>query len=155
MNEYKHYFEVCVCAESLSHVQLFATPWTVAHQAPLSMEIFQARKLEWVSTSYSKGSSQPICRWIFYCWVTREAHYEACKTAKACCGAQALGTRASIGEEVGSEVVPRELQSVGSPSVVHELSWSKACGDLTDQGWNPCPLHWQADSHPPYHQGNP
>ena len=25
-----------VCA--LSHVQLFATPWTVAHQAPLSME---------------------------------------------------------------------------------------------------------------------
>ena len=26
-----------LCAESLSHVQLFATPWTVAHQAPLSM----------------------------------------------------------------------------------------------------------------------
>ena len=26
-------------AESLSHVQLSATPWTVAHQAPLSMEI--------------------------------------------------------------------------------------------------------------------
>ena len=24
--------------ESLSHVQLFATPWTVAHQVPLSME---------------------------------------------------------------------------------------------------------------------
>ena len=28
---------VCVC-EWLSHVQLFATPWTVAHQTPLSME---------------------------------------------------------------------------------------------------------------------
>ena len=27
---------VCVC-EPLRHVQLFATPWTVAHQAPLSM----------------------------------------------------------------------------------------------------------------------
>ena len=26
-----------VCVNSLSHVQLFATPWTVAHQAPLSM----------------------------------------------------------------------------------------------------------------------
>ena len=24
--------------QSLSHVQLFVTPWTVAHQAPLSME---------------------------------------------------------------------------------------------------------------------
>ena len=27
---------VCVC-EPLRHVQLFATPWTVAHQAPLFM----------------------------------------------------------------------------------------------------------------------
>ena len=30
---------VCVCARTqlLSYVQLFATPWAVAHQAPLSM----------------------------------------------------------------------------------------------------------------------
>ena len=27
-----------VCAQSLSHVHLFATPWTVACQSPLSME---------------------------------------------------------------------------------------------------------------------
>ena len=27
--------------QSLSHVQLFAFPWTVAHQAPLSMEFFR------------------------------------------------------------------------------------------------------------------
>ena len=26
-----------MCAQSLSHFQLFVTPWTVAHQAPLSM----------------------------------------------------------------------------------------------------------------------
>ena len=26
-----------MCVQSLSHVQLFVTPWTVAHQAPLSM----------------------------------------------------------------------------------------------------------------------
>ena len=31
------YVCVCTCAQTLSHVQLFATPWTVAHQAPLSM----------------------------------------------------------------------------------------------------------------------
>ena len=29
------------CAVSLSLVQLFATPWTVAHQAPLSMGFFK------------------------------------------------------------------------------------------------------------------
>ena len=38
---------VCVCvraharAQSLSHVQLFETPWAMAHQAPLSMGFFQ------------------------------------------------------------------------------------------------------------------
>ena len=30
-------FSVCVPAQSLSHVQLYVTPWTVARQAPLSM----------------------------------------------------------------------------------------------------------------------
>ena len=49
----------CTCwvhAQSLSRVQLFATPWTVAHQAPLSMEFFQARILEWVAFTYSRDS---------------------------------------------------------------------------------------------------
>ena len=41
-----------------SRVQLFATLWTVAHQAPLSMGILQARILEWVAMSSSQGSSQ-------------------------------------------------------------------------------------------------
>ena len=35
-----------------SHVQLFVTPWTIAHLAPLS-GISQARILEWVSISFS------------------------------------------------------------------------------------------------------
>ena len=28
----------CVCAHVLSHVLLFATPWTVAHQVPLPVD---------------------------------------------------------------------------------------------------------------------
>ena len=32
-----HFNSLCLHAQSLSHVQLFATPWTVTHQAPLSM----------------------------------------------------------------------------------------------------------------------
>ena len=35
---YVQYTYTCVCAQSLSCVQLFVTPWTVAHQALLSME---------------------------------------------------------------------------------------------------------------------
>ena len=41
-----------------SHVWLFAAPWTVVHQAPLSMGFSQARILEWVAISSSRGSFQ-------------------------------------------------------------------------------------------------
>ena len=34
----------------------------------------------------------------------------------------------------------------GSVVVAHGLSCSAACGIFPDQGTNPCPLHWQADS---------
>ena len=44
--------------QSLSHVWLFATPWIVACQAPLSTGILQARILEWVAIPFSRGSSQ-------------------------------------------------------------------------------------------------
>ena len=51
--------DTCVCVWSLSHARLFATTWTAACQAPLSMRILQARILEWVGMSSSRGSSQP------------------------------------------------------------------------------------------------
>ena len=43
----------------------------------------------------------------------------------------------------------------GSAIVAHGPSRSAACGILPDQGSNPCPLHWQADSQPLRHQGSP
>ena len=43
----------------------------------------------------------------------------------------------------------------GSVVVAHRLSCSMACGIFPDQGSNPCPLHWQADSQPLRHQGSP
>ena len=63
------------CAQSLSRVRLFANPWTLARQAPLSMGILPARILEWITMPSSRGSSQPrertqvsrICRWMLFC----------------------------------------------------------------------------------------
>ena len=111
---------VKVKVKLLHRVWLFATPWTVAHQAPLSIGfsrqeywkesevaqscltlcdpidcslpgssvhgIFQAIVLECIAISFSRGSSRPRdqtyvscianslwhCRWIIYCWATRE-----------------------------------------------------------------------------------
>ena len=48
----------CVCVLSrFSRVELFATLWTAARQAPLSMGTLQARILEWVAMPSSRGSS--------------------------------------------------------------------------------------------------
>ena len=66
---------------SLSHVWLFVTLWIVAHQDPLFMGILQARILEWIVISFSRGSSQPR-DWakvshragrFFTIWAIREA----------------------------------------------------------------------------------
>ena len=44
----------------LCHVRLFETPWTVAHQAPLSLEFLRQEYWIWVAISYARGSSE--CR---------------------------------------------------------------------------------------------
>ena len=88
--------------------------------------------------------------------------------AFSCCEAQALGAQASVVAACrlqgtwASVVVAHRLSSCGSWAleqtsivVVPGLSGSRACGTFPDQGLNPYPLHWQVNSHPLYHQGNP
>ena len=43
----------------------------------------------------------------------------------------------------------------GSVIVAHGPSRAAARGIFPDQGSNPCPMHWQADSQPLRHQGSP
>ena len=72
---------VCLLS-SLSRVRLFATPWSVARRAPLSMGTLQARILEWVAMPSSRGSSPPRDRTQVSCtacvfsttWATRGPH---------------------------------------------------------------------------------
>ena len=72
------YIAMCACVLShYSRVQHCVMLWTVARQTPLSMEILQARLLEWVAMPSSRGSSRPrgrthisyvscIDRWVLY-----------------------------------------------------------------------------------------
>ena len=48
-------YAVCLVAQSCPTL---GTPWIVAHQAPLSIRILQARILEWVAMRSSRGSSK-------------------------------------------------------------------------------------------------
>ena len=74
-----HVWVVCLITQLCTTLW---TPWTVAHQAPMSMEILQARIQGWVAMPSSRGSSQPkdrtqvshIAGSFFTVWVTREAH---------------------------------------------------------------------------------
>ena len=56
---------ICTCAKSLQLCPTFCNPmdfatlWTVACQATQSMDILQARILEWVAMTSSSGSSWP------------------------------------------------------------------------------------------------
>ena len=68
----KRYAMLCLVAQS---GLTLATSWTIAHQAPLSMGILQARILEWVAMPSSRGRIFPAqglnpgllhCRWILY-----------------------------------------------------------------------------------------
>ena len=59
--------DACYCAQQLSHARLFVMLWTVDRQAPLSMGILQARIVEWVATSFSKGFSWDRDRTLVSC----------------------------------------------------------------------------------------
>ena len=84
-----------------------------------------------------------LCMYVcMYVWLrlvfatARGLSLVAVSGGHSCCGTRALGTRASA-------------------VVAHGLSCSAARGILLEQRSNPCPLHWQADSHPLRHQGAP
>ena len=61
-----------------SRVQLFAIPWTVAHQAPLSMGFSRQywsgchALLQGIFPIQGSNLGLLHCRQILYCWVTRE-----------------------------------------------------------------------------------
>ena len=83
------------------------------------------------------------------------------------CGLQYLGASPlhSGNSGSGSVVVargPHWLSSYGLRALECRLSscgaWAqllRGMWDPPDQGSNPCPLHWRADSQPLHHQGSP
>ena len=68
---------------SLSHVQLFGDPMDCSPPDSSVLGISQAKMLEWVPISFSRGSSWPrdrtpaprLSRQVLYHWATREAPF--------------------------------------------------------------------------------
>ena len=89
---------------------------------------------------YGCVGSSPLCEGFLQLWQAGATPHRGVRASHhrglSCCGAQAL-------------------RRTGSVIVAHGASRSAACGIFPDQGSNPCPLHWQADSQPLRHQGSP
>ena len=129
---------VCVCVHAHTHVcssvQLFATPWTVGHQAPLSMGFLRQEywvgKIPWKR----KWQSTPV-------FLTGESHEQKSLVGYSSWGCKEL------------ELLTRTCTHTHTHT--HGLNCSAACGIFLDQGLNPCLLYQQADSLPLRNQGSP
>ena len=89
----------------------------------------------------SRASSSPQCTGVSSWWPLSLR-------------SRALGSQASVVAAHGLGSLVLRLSSTGSV-VTHGLSNSTLCGIFPDQGSNPCPLHWQADTYPRRHQSCP
>ena len=86
--------KIKVKVKSLSRVQLFTTPWTGARQVSSVHGILQARILEWVAISFSRGSSRPrdwswvshIAGRCFNLWATTLPNLRSNRAAQWSCG---------------------------------------------------------------------
>ena len=93
-----------------------------------------------------------VCMYVWLCWVFVSVRGLSLVAAS---GGHSSSRR--VGLSLSWPLLLRSTGSrrAGSVVVAHGPSCSAACGILPDQGSNPRPLHWQADSQPLRHQGSP
>ena len=119
-----------------------------------------------------------IIHYFWLCWVfvaawallqlQRERRLSSCGfslrwllllQSKGSQGSQALvaaeQAASSCDSQTGQEARSERLWSTAQQLWAHGFSCSSACGILPGHRWNPCFLHWQADSLPQSHQGSP
>ena len=66
----REYCNACVCTQSLSYVWLFCGPMDCGPPGSSVHRILQARILEWVAISFSRGSSWPRGQTCISCGVS-------------------------------------------------------------------------------------
>ena len=90
--------------------------------------------------------------YLWLCWVFVSARGPSPVVAS---GGHSSSRRAGLPPSRPLPLRSTGSRRAGSAIVAHGRSCSVACGIFPDQGPNPCPLHWQADSQPLRHQGSP
>ena len=146
------------CALSHCHFWLFAAPWTAACQAPLSMEILQARILEWLpypppgdlpnpgieprsltlqadSFTDSHQGSPRILEWVAYPFSRGSSWPRNC-TGVSCIVEKAMATHSStLAWKIPWTEEPGRLQSMGSQRIRHD--WAISLSGIGEGNGNP------------------
>ena len=101
---------------------------------------------------FFKGTPLFIYLFIWVCWV-----FVSVRGLSLVVASGGHSSSRCVGLSLSRPLLLRSTGSrhAGSVVVAHGLNCSTACGIFPDQGSNPCPLHWQADSQPLRHQGSP
>ena len=93
-----------------------------------------------------------LCIYFWLCWV-----FVSVRGLSLVAASGGHSSSRCVGLSLSRPLLLRSTGSRRASSVVvaHGPSCSAAFGIFPDQGSNPCPLHWQADSQPLRHQGSP
>ena len=113
------------------------------------------------ATDKKQGGMRRMLDWLFFFYFFFIFYFWLCQVFISVRGLSlvaASGGHSSswcAGLSLSRPLLLRSTDSryAGSVVVAHGPSCSAACGIFPDQGSNPCPLHWKADSQPLRHQG--
>ena len=130
---------ICLTWKSLSHVQLFASPWTVARQAPLSMGFF--RQEHWSGLPFPspgdipdpgiESGSPALPRWILYHLSHQIFFFPECGTMKS----DFLKSETSTCLQVSSLNFTNIPQSASVPSRAANRAWDTSSLLLAVSAW--------------------
>ena len=138
---------MCVCVQSLSCLWLFATPWTVAGQARLSVGF--PRQYYWTGLPFSLQEIFPTHRW----------NPDGTRLSCVCCIAGGFFTLEPLGNMLVTQLCPAlcdpmhcSRQAPLSMEFSRQEYWSvlpfTSPGDLPHPGFEPRSTALQADSLP-------
>ena len=117
---------------------------------PFAVSLFSFCGLGWPGDSEERRFLKFIYLWL--CWV-----FVSVRGLSLVAASGGHSSSRCTGLSLSRPLLLRSTGSrrAGSVIVAHGPSCSAARGIFPDQGSNPCPLHWQADSQPLRHQGSP
>ena len=136
----------CCCLDAMSCLTFFVTPWTVAHQAPLSMgfpkqEYWSGLRFPPPGDLPGPGHASCAGRWILYHWATWEALFSWLGKLKSKCEVTCLGYQGAS----------RLAQWVKDPPAIQKTQemqvWSDGSGRSPRRG-NGNPLQYSCLENP-------